>query len=354
MAALLFSVLGAVDARLDVGLPRRRDEQRHVARRHELRDVLAHLLAGDEQVLADVGQARVLGRVRVVGNHGDLRLERRVGRAVEGLGVDERDRDAVGAAGDGGVEGVDHLVDVRVLRARPLVAAAQQLAGVLGAVARRHEERVRRHVVDEDELELLRRLEDAVGRRTAAARLRLGRRGRPAVAATAAAAARRQDRRGGPAAPPVSAVRRVSAFSRECGVSSPLASSPSRRSIASWTGSMLGGCTDSSSDTSCSLLAASPSRGGNTEVQEGALRAERRKATLLRDGWTPPSRTTMHPRTGHVRLCSLQSAIVIAHIWPCQAKARHEPVDRRRRTPGRPALDRGKPHRFYATEGRPT
>src|SRR3954453_1650019 len=50
---------GAVDARLDVRRARRRDEQRDVARRDELGDALAHLLAGDEQVLADVGQPGV-------------------------------------------------------------------------------------------------------------------------------------------------------------------------------------------------------------------------------------------------------------------------------------------------------
>ena len=50
---------------------------------------------------------------------------------------------------------VDHLVDVRALGARPLEAAVHELARVLGAVARGHEERVRRHVVDEDEPHLL-------------------------------------------------------------------------------------------------------------------------------------------------------------------------------------------------------
>src|SRR3954471_1723445 len=56
----------AVDPRLDVRLARRRDEQGDVAGRHELRDALAHLLARDEQVLADVRQAGVARRVGVV------------------------------------------------------------------------------------------------------------------------------------------------------------------------------------------------------------------------------------------------------------------------------------------------
>ena len=39
-------------------------------------DVLPHLLAGDEQVLADVGQAGVAGRVGVVGDDRDLGRQR--------------------------------------------------------------------------------------------------------------------------------------------------------------------------------------------------------------------------------------------------------------------------------------
>ena len=50
-----------------------------------------------------------------------------------------------------------------VCRSRPLVAAAEQRARVLRAVDRRDEERVRRHVVDELELPLRVRLDEAVG-----------------------------------------------------------------------------------------------------------------------------------------------------------------------------------------------
>ena len=171
---------GAVDPRLDVGLPGRGDEQRDVAGGDETLDPLAHRHAGGEQVLADVGEPPVARLVRVVGEDRDLGLQRRVGGLVERLLVDEAARDPVGAAGDGGVERVDHLVDVGVLGTGELVAAAEQLAGVLGAVAGRHEERVRRHVVDQHELRAALALEDAAGGRAA---LRLARLGLGAAAA---------------------------------------------------------------------------------------------------------------------------------------------------------------------------
>ena len=221
---------GAVDPRLDVGLPGRGDEQRHVAGGDETLDPLAHRHAGGEQVLADVGEPRVARLVRVVGEDGDLGLQRRVGGLVERLLVDEADRDPVGAAGDGGVERVDHLVDVGVLGAGELVAAAEQLAGVLGAVAGRHEERVRRHVVDEHELRAARALEDAAGGRAA---LRLARRRLVAVAAAGRDRGAHQRRR-------ASGQRRPPADRRErmpLGVASSRASCHSRRSSASLTGS---------------------------------------------------------------------------------------------------------------------
>jgi len=46
---------------------------------------------------------------------------------------------------------VDHLRHVGRLRAGPLIVAAEQRTGVLDAVLARDEERVRRHVIDEDE-----------------------------------------------------------------------------------------------------------------------------------------------------------------------------------------------------------
>ena len=45
-----------------------------------------------------------MGGVGVVGDDGDARLERGFDRRVERVQVDQRDRDPVGAAGDGGVE----------------------------------------------------------------------------------------------------------------------------------------------------------------------------------------------------------------------------------------------------------
>ncbi len=115
-------------------------------------DVLAHLLAGDEQVLADVSQAGVAGGVGVVGDDRDPGVERLLRRRVERGQADQRDRDPVDAGADRAVERVDHLADVAGLRAGPLIRAAEQLARVGGAVLRRREERVGRHVVDEREL----------------------------------------------------------------------------------------------------------------------------------------------------------------------------------------------------------
>ena len=128
---------------------------------HRGDDPFAHLFAGQFQVLADVGQALVAGGVGVVGDDRDARLQRRFDRRVERVQVDQRDRDPVGAARDGGVDRVDHLVDVAAFRARPLVAAAEQFAGVRGAVLGGHEERVGRDVVDEHEFVVRVRAEHA-------------------------------------------------------------------------------------------------------------------------------------------------------------------------------------------------
>src|SRR5215207_4295506 len=155
LAGLLDRVDRAVDAWLDVQRAGRGDEQRDLAGRDQLDDPLAHLDARQEQVLADVGEA-VVRRVGVVGDHRNPRVERPVGRVVERLGVDQADGDAVRLAADRGVHRVDHLADVRGLRARPLEGRVQQRARVLRAVLRGREERIRRHVVDEDELVLRR------------------------------------------------------------------------------------------------------------------------------------------------------------------------------------------------------
>ena len=107
---------------------------------------------GDEQVLADVGQPRVAGGVGVVGDDRDPGGQRLLDGLVERGQADQRDPDPVDAGADRAVERVDHLADVAVLRAGPLVGAAEQLAGVRRAVLGRREERVGRHVVDEREL----------------------------------------------------------------------------------------------------------------------------------------------------------------------------------------------------------
>ena len=145
--------LRAVDARLDVGLAGRRDEEPDPAALRDHRgDALAHLDARVEEILADVGEALVLRRaVGVVGDDGDALLQRLHGDRVECVGIDDADRDAVGLARDRRVHRVDHLRRLRRLRPRPLVRGVGHRAGVLGAVARRHEERVGRHVVDEHE-----------------------------------------------------------------------------------------------------------------------------------------------------------------------------------------------------------
>ena len=194
---LLERRLSAVDARLDVQRARGGDEQRDVTGRDELGDVVPHLLPGDEQVLADVGQARVAGGVGVVGDHRDLGGERLAGGRVERGQADQRDGDAVDAGADGAVERTHHLTDVAVRRSGPLVGAPQQLAGVGGAVLRRGEERIGGDVVDEGELVGLADAEDPRGRASPG-----GRRGgaggsgaarRAGAAARARASARLQD-----------------------------------------------------------------------------------------------------------------------------------------------------------------
>ena len=143
----------AVDAGLDVELAGRGDEQRDVTLTDELDDPLAHLEARSVEVLTDVGEAGV-GRVGVVGDDRDPGRQGALDRIVERLEVDDRNRDPVGVGGDRGLEGVDHLGVVGPLRSGPLERRAEQSRRVLDAVLGRDEERVRRHVVDEDEVPL--------------------------------------------------------------------------------------------------------------------------------------------------------------------------------------------------------
>ena len=162
-----------VDARLDVQLARRGDEQRHLALADDLDDPLAHGEPGPVQILADVGHPGV-GCVGVVREDGDPGVERLLDRVVERLEVDERHGDPVGLGGDRRLEGVDHLADVGGLRAGPLGRReAEHCRSVLDAVSRRDPELVRRHVVDEHEVPLRRLREVPGGRRPATQRTTL-------------------------------------------------------------------------------------------------------------------------------------------------------------------------------------
>ena len=199
----------------------RGDEQRDVARRDETLDPLAHLLRRTR---------RGPGRCRPAAScSARPRCRRATGilafsaASVGWLNAFLSTRQTAipsRAAGDRGVERVDHLVDVRVLRAGPLVAAAR-------AACRRPR---RRSVVGtkngfvvtwltSTNLSCSSALEDAAGGRAALP-----------PCSTPACCRRRRTRRSScspaPAAPPVSAVRRVIAASRERGVSSSLASLP--------------------------------------------------------------------------------------------------------------------------------
>ena len=160
---------GSFEARLQVRRAGTRGEDDHVAGTHGGDDPFAHQFAGQFQVLADVGQALVggRGRVGVVGDDRDAGLQCVFDRHVERRFADQRHRDPMRAGRDGRVYRVDHLTDVFAFGARPLVAAAQQFAGVLDPVLGRDEERVRGHVVDDDEFVFRMRAEHA--RRAAAA-----------------------------------------------------------------------------------------------------------------------------------------------------------------------------------------
>ena len=152
-AGLLDGGDGAVDAGLDVELAGRGDEQRDVALADELDDPLAHLEARSVEVLTDVGETCVR-RVGVVRDDRDPGRQGALDRIVERLEVDDRNRDPIGVGGDRGLEGVHHLGVVGALGSGPLERGAEKRRRVLDAVLRRHEERVRRHVVDEHEVPL--------------------------------------------------------------------------------------------------------------------------------------------------------------------------------------------------------
>ena len=110
----------------------------------------AHLLAGEKEVLADVGQPSCLRFVGVIREERDPGGQRRLHGLVERGRGDQGTRDAVGLARYGAVDRVDHLADVARRRTRPRVRAAEQLARVGRAVLGRREEDVGGDVVDQD------------------------------------------------------------------------------------------------------------------------------------------------------------------------------------------------------------
>ncbi len=91
----LIAAIETVDAGLDVELARRCDEERHVAAADEVDDPLAHVVAGQVEILTDVGQPVVRG-IGVVAEDRDTLAQGAVRRAVERRQRYEADRDAVG------------------------------------------------------------------------------------------------------------------------------------------------------------------------------------------------------------------------------------------------------------------
>src|SRR5205823_793029 len=105
LAGLLERVLGAVYARLDIELARRRDEQRYRAALDQAGDALPHEYARLIEILANIGQALVAaagGRVGIVGKHRDAGRQGPLRRLVEGLRVDDRHADGVSPGCDRG------------------------------------------------------------------------------------------------------------------------------------------------------------------------------------------------------------------------------------------------------------
>ena len=192
----LIACLGAVDARLDVELARRGDEADHVAAGRSSEAIRwPSCVAGGRRGPARCRRAgwcrgRPWRRRRCRRPPGC----RRPGpcRPARGRPSCRRPPRAMPSAfAEIAVfSGVDHLRRRRSLGAGPLEVAAEQRAGVVGAVLGRGEERVGRHVVDEDELPFRRRRERA--------RSALGRAGRGVLfVAGGAGGEQRRGRRGG-------------------------------------------------------------------------------------------------------------------------------------------------------------
>src|SRR5215211_5219665 len=111
---ILYRLLRAIYSRLDVERARRRYEERHEPFVDEADDPLAHLDAGQEEVLAHVRKRGISPcplAVGVVSDHRDAVVQCLLDRVVESHGVHDRDGDAVGVAGDGGVHRIHHILD---------------------------------------------------------------------------------------------------------------------------------------------------------------------------------------------------------------------------------------------------
>src|SRR5215210_974218 len=202
---ILYGLLRAIYSRLDVELTRRRYKERHEPLVDEADDPLAHLDAGLEEVLAHVCKRGVRPwplAVGVVGDNRDTVVQGLLDRLVESDRVYDRDGDAVGVAGDGGVHRVDHLRDNRLFRARPLRRRPKERLCILDTILGRYEERVCGHVVDEDEVPF-RRVREVAARPASTTLARLLRSLAPAPCEQQSRGSQRTPRKKLPAAQPV-------------------------------------------------------------------------------------------------------------------------------------------------------
>ena len=113
--------------------------------------------AGRELVLADVGErAELLVEVgtRVGGDERDTGVDRGLDRVLNGIGVGERDGEAVDAVGDGLVDHRAWSVP-RVVRALVLHRDAEVLAGLLGALLEHRPEHATITVGDDGDRDVL-------------------------------------------------------------------------------------------------------------------------------------------------------------------------------------------------------
>src|SRR5579885_2418736 len=102
-ARSLDRLLRAIDTRLNVQRPRRRNEAHDIPATDKLDDALPHLNPGLEEVLPDIGHAGILTAIRSIGDlgkNGNASLPRRLHGSADGCGVDDRDGDTISFAAD--------------------------------------------------------------------------------------------------------------------------------------------------------------------------------------------------------------------------------------------------------------